>query len=106
MLELEQGKRACRRDFVSVGELSEHFRLSPRAIGADICRIYIIEGLAPNFIADLADHFQMEPAFFMGQERTTQWGFSFEGSRNMLELPSLMDLAKSFTIKYYEPRNF
>jgi hypothetical protein len=60
MLELEQGKRACRRDFVSVGELSDHFRLSPRAIGADICRIYIIEGLAPNFIADLADHFLMD----------------------------------------------
>jgi hypothetical protein len=106
MLELEQGKRARPSNFVSAAELSKHFRNSSRAIGADICRIYIMEGLAPDFIAALGEHFLMEPTFFMGQERTRRWGLPFEGSRNTPELPSLIDSAKPFTIKYYEPRNF
>ena len=106
MLELEQGKRARRSDFASAAELSAHLRHSSRAIGANSCRIYVMEGLAPDFIAALGDHFLMEPTFFMGQERTTRWGLSFEGSRNPPELPSLVDSAKSFTIKYYEPRDF
>jgi hypothetical protein len=106
MLELEQGKRARRCDFASAAELSAHLKHSSRAIGPHNCRIYIIEGLAPDFIAALGDHFLMDPTFFIGQERTTRWGLSFEGSRNTPELPSLVDSAKSFTMKYYEPRNF
>jgi hypothetical protein len=106
MLELERGKRARRRDFASAAELSAHLRHSSRPVGVQNCRIYIMEGLAPDCIAALGDHFLMEPTFFMGQERTTRWGLSFEGSRNTPELPSLVDSTKPFTIKYYEPRDF
>lgn len=106
MLELEQGKRAHRCDFQSAAELSTHLRHSSRAIGAQNCRIYIMEGLAPDFIGALGDHFLMDPTFFMAQERTTRWGLSFEGSKNTPELPSLMDSEKIFAMKYYEPRNF
>ena len=70
MLELEQGKRARRTDFVSAAELLAHFRHSSRATWAGICCIYIMEGLAPDYIAALGDHFLMEPSFFIGQERT------------------------------------
>jgi hypothetical protein len=106
MLELKQGERARRCNFASAAELSAHLKHSSRAIGAQNCRIYIMEGLAPDFVAALGDHFLIDPTFFMGQERTTRWGLSFEGSKITLELPSLVDSAKSFTIKYYEPRNF
>ena len=106
MLELEQGKRARRCDFTSATELSAHLRHSSRSIGSQNCHIYIMEGLSPGFIAALGNHFLIEPTFFMGQERTTRWGLSFEGSKNTPELPSLMDSATFFAMKYYEPRNF
>jgi hypothetical protein len=106
MLELEQGKRARRCNFTSADELSAHLKHSSRAIGAQNCRVYIMEGLAPDFIAALGDHFLINPTFFMAQERTTRWGLSFEGSKNTPELPSLVDSANIFALKYYEPRNF
>lgn len=65
-----------------------------------------MEGLAPDFIAALGDHFFMNPIFFMGQERTTRWGLSHEGCKQTTSLPSLIDSEKIFLLKYYELRDF
>lgn len=114
MIELGPDKQARRTDFLSATELSAHFRqlesrppyLIREKNSYGHRRIYILEGLAPDFIAALGEHFLMDPTFFMRQERTTLWGFPSEGSRQTASLPSLVKPEKSFFMKYYELRRF
>lgn len=109
MLAFEQGEQVRRSDFSSAAELSAHLKLSSSGVTAENLpsnRIYIMEGLAPDFIAALGGHFFMDPTFFMGQERTTLWGLSHEGSKQTPYLPSLVDSEKTFLAKYYELRDF
>lgn len=109
MLALEEGKPVRRSDFLSASELSAYLKLSSAQIaagGLSINHIYIMEGLAPDFIAALGDHFFMDPKLFMGQERTSLWGLPQDGSKQTPSLPSLTDSEKTFLMKYYEPRDF
>jgi hypothetical protein len=109
MLEIEKGKKAQRTDFSSATNLSAHLTLYPANTAAErpsIGRIYIMEGLAPDFIAALGDHFFMNPGFFMDQERTTEWGLSHEGCKRTNSLPSLVDPEEMFLLKYRELRDF
>jgi hypothetical protein len=109
MLNLEQGRPARRIDFSTAAELSAHLQLSSSEEATEsllIGRIYIMEGLAPDFIAALGEHFLMDPTFFMRQQRTTLWGLSHEGSKQTPSLPSLIDSENVFLMKYYELRDF
>jgi hypothetical protein len=54
--------------FVKSGDLREHFENSPR--DHDRRRIYLMEGLAPDYVSVIGGHFFMEPTFFQRQERT------------------------------------
>jgi hypothetical protein len=109
MLEIEHGKKARRSDFSSAAEFSAQLKHSSAESAAErppTGRIYIMEGLAPDFVAALGDHFFMDPKFFMGQERSTIWGWSHEGCKQTPYLPSLIDSEKMFLLKYYELRDF
>jgi hypothetical protein len=74
MLEIKQGEKARRTDFSGAEVLLEHLKCSSAERAAkppSSGRIYIMEGLALDYIAALGDHFFIDPRFFMDQERTT-----------------------------------
>jgi hypothetical protein len=123
MLEIRHGKQVLRRDFTSTADLSAHLKElaaeereanlqakdSSSKVGPETSptgRIYIMEDLAPDYVAVLGDHFHMDPKFFMNQERTTIFGLSHQGSQQTPCLPSLVDPEKLFLMKYYELRDF
>jgi hypothetical protein len=69
-------------------------------------RIYIMEGLAPDFVKTVGGHFFMEPAFFQRQERTCVWSNEFTPVSDALPQPSLLNPEKSFHLQYCELRQF
>jgi hypothetical protein len=91
-------------EFRNSGKLREHFEHSPRAHSHR--RIYLMEGLAPDFVAVLGGHFFMEPTFFQRQERTCVWSNDFTPVSDALPQPSLLSPNKSFHLQYCELRQF
>ncbi|KAF2802596.1 uncharacterized protein BDZ99DRAFT_428324 [Mytilinidion resinicola] len=69
-------------------------------------RIYIMEGLAQDYISVLGSQFFMNPSFFMRQERTCIWSNAFTPVSDSLPQPSLLEPHKSFMIDYCELRQF
>ncbi|KAF1939235.1 hypothetical protein EJ02DRAFT_408830 [Clathrospora elynae] len=69
-------------------------------------RIYLMEGLAPDYISIIGGHFFMEPTFFQRQERTCVWSNDFTPVSDALPQPSLLDPEKSFHLQYCELRQF
>jgi hypothetical protein len=90
--------------FKHSAELREHFERSPR----DHCRrrIYLMEGLAPDYVSVIGGHFFMEPTFFQRQERTCVWSNDFTPVSDALPQPSLLSPNKSFHLQYCELRQF
>ncbi|KAF2177342.1 hypothetical protein K469DRAFT_755152 [Zopfia rhizophila CBS 207.26] len=64
-------------------------------------RVVIMEGLRPDYIRVLGEHYGMEPSFFDMQARkgTT---FKFDESFDNSKLPSLLEPNRSMCIRYYE----
>ncbi|KAF2653637.1 hypothetical protein K491DRAFT_694490 [Lophiostoma macrostomum CBS 122681] len=69
-------------------------------------RIYIMEGLAQDYVAVMGGHFFMDPSFFQRQERTCVWSNDFTPTSDALPQPSLLDPQKSFHLQYCELRQF
>ncbi|RYO67236.1 hypothetical protein AA0113_g4900 [Alternaria arborescens] len=69
-------------------------------------RIYIMEGLAPDYIAAVGGHFFMDPTFFQRQERTCVWSNDFTPVSDALPHPSLLDPKQAFHLQYCELRQF
>ncbi|PSN59611.1 hypothetical protein BS50DRAFT_227299 [Corynespora cassiicola Philippines] len=86
-------------------DLRKHF--SPSNYVKDgLRRIYIMEGLAPDYIAILGGHFFMEPTFFLRQERTCVWSNDFTPTSDALPLPALLQPDRAFHLQYCELRSF
>ncbi|ORX95318.1 hypothetical protein BCR34DRAFT_498565 [Clohesyomyces aquaticus] len=69
-------------------------------------RIYIMEGLAQDYVAVIGGHFFMDPSFFQRQERTCVWSNEFTPTSDALPQPSLLNPKKSFHLQYCELRQF
>ncbi|KAH6694929.1 hypothetical protein BKA61DRAFT_531694 [Leptodontidium sp. MPI-SDFR-AT-0119] len=109
MLELKQDYSPSRKVFLSEDELGSYLSketTAPSSPPEPRRRIFIMEGLATDYIATLGKHFNIDPTVFMRQERSTLWDPRHEGTRNTPCLPSLLDPEASFQIKYYEVRYF
>lgn len=93
-----------RTEFRNADELHKHFKDS----GSDHNRrrIYLMEGLAKDYISVIGGHFFMEPSFFQRQERTCVWSNDFTPVSDALPQPSLLDPQKSFHLQYCELRQF
>ncbi|KAF9699339.1 hypothetical protein EKO04_002683 [Ascochyta lentis] len=91
-------------EFVNATELRNHFENAPR--NQNRRRIYIMEGLAPDFVAAIGGHFYMEPTFWLRQERTCVWSNDFTPVSDALPQPSLLNPKKSFHVQYCELREF
>lgn len=90
--------------FKNVSDLRNHLKQTPK--DHDRRRIYMMEGLAPDYIAAIGEHFRMEPTFFQRQERTCVWSNDFTPVSDALPHPSLLDPERSFHLQYCELRQF
>ncbi|KAL6703151.1 hypothetical protein ACN47E_010144 [Coniothyrium glycines] len=98
-----------KQEFHPATKLVEHFATSKAEFGGlehDRYRIYIMEGLAPNYVAAIGEHFFMEPTFFQRQERTCVWSNDFTPVSDALPHPSLLDPETNFHLQYCELRRF
>lgn len=92
-------------EFQNKRKLQDHFEeriLNP----TDRRRVYIMEGLATDYISTIGEHFYMDPAFFQRQERTCVWSNEFTPMSDALPQPSLLDPDSSFYLQYCELRQF
>jgi len=90
--------------FDSAAKLQKHFDRTSQDHNRR--RIYLMEGLAPDFVSVLGGHFFMEPTFFQRQERTCVWSNDFTPVSDALAQPSLLNPKKSFHLQYCELRQF
>jgi Mg2+ and Co2+ transporter CorA len=94
----------AKQEFVSAATLQKHFDESTHDHKRR--RIYIMEGLAPDYVATIGGHFFMEPTFFQRQERTCVWSNDFTPVSDALPQPSLLNPKRSFHLQYCELRQF
>ncbi|KAF7869753.1 hypothetical protein EAF04_004537 [Stromatinia cepivora] len=98
--------------FSNVSELKTHFAQRAKDDGEGkpntSRRVYILEGLDPQFVEAYGSYFFMDPMFFIRQERNTVWdmGDIQEGFSDTPPLPSLESPEKCFRLKYREMRKF
>jgi hypothetical protein len=106
MLEAPAGGRPkfTSTEFASCKELEKHLDTVSRPLG--VRRIYIMEGLARDYVATMGGHFFMEPTFWLRQERTCVWSTDFTPVSDALPQPSLLNPEKSFHVQYCELREF
>lgn len=91
-------------DFRGANDLCKHFQSARHDHSRR--RIYIMEGLAPDFVAAVGGHFFMDPSFFQRQERTCVWSNDFTPVSDALPQPSLLDPQQAFQLQYCELRHF
>lgn len=91
-------------EFDSCAELQTHLENSSHDHKRR--RIYIMEGLAPDYVATIGGHFYMEPNFWLRQERTCIWSNDFTPVSDALPQPSLLNPDKTFHVQYCELREF
>ena len=91
-------------EFKSAPDLRNHFGSTDHQHKRR--RIYIMEGLAPDYVSVIGGHFFMDPTFFQRQERTCVWSNDFTPVSDALPQPSLLDPEKSFHLQYCELRQF
>lgn len=66
-------------------------------------RVFILEGLHPDYIATLGGHFKMHPSMFIDHERVIVISpFNGQGS-DTFGLPSAAQTMEHRTLKYFEP---
>ncbi|KAK0612181.1 hypothetical protein B0T14DRAFT_439473 [Immersiella caudata] len=65
-------------------------------------RVFILEGLNPEYIAVLGGHFKMHPSMFVDHERTVVISPFTRQSSDFLTLPGTARTAQHFTLKYFE----
>ncbi|KAF7925558.1 uncharacterized protein EAE98_006783 [Botrytis deweyae] len=98
--------------FKNVSELKNHFAQRVKDDGKGepnkMQRVYILEGLDPQFIEAYGSYFFMNPMFFARQGRNTIWDMRDiqEGFSDSPPLPSLENPDKCFRLKYREMRKF
>lgn len=93
-----------RTDLYRIEDLQAHFATASH--DHDRRRIYMMEGLATDYIAAIGGHFFMDPVFFQRQERTCVWSNNFTPTSDALPQPSLLHPEKMFHVQYCELRHF
>ena len=64
--------------------------------------IWLIEGINPEIVATLGNHFRMDPSFFLDYERTSKWRRKPDEPNLLPFLPSTRDSQRLFCLPYYE----
>ncbi|CAI6332887.1 unnamed protein product [Periconia digitata] len=64
-------------------------------------RLYLLEGVGPEYVATLGTHLDIDPAFFLRHQRTALWEGRHRGG-NTAQLASVEDHNNSFMIEFAE----
>ncbi|KAK0741408.1 hypothetical protein B0T18DRAFT_354092 [Schizothecium vesticola] len=70
---------------------------------AKLRRVFILEGLHPDYIASLGGHFGMHPSMFIDHERVIVMSSFMKQGSDTFGLPSAAQASEHRTIKYHEP---
>ena len=77
LLEARPDRTWLRRTFKNATEIKAHFNERSNKNSEQTAgfyqRIYILEGLDPNYVEAYGSYFFMDPRFFVGQERNSLW---------------------------------
>lgn len=100
--------------FGSVTSLKDHFKARKDQLDHQseptltTQRIYILEGLDPEYVEAYGSQFAMDPMFFVGQERHELWNSRDVESHtdDPALLPSAVQPDERFRVKYREVRDF
>lgn len=106
VLAFSDGCEPLRTDLSDAKKLQQHFKQvhqnesehSPQR------RVYLQEGINPEFISVLGQELNVEPMFFVDHERTSHTLGWFNECNLAPQLPSSMDSSTSFTCSYYDLR--
>ncbi|XPS80647.1 hypothetical protein M3J07_012621 [Ascochyta lentis] len=98
-------------EFVTAGGL--HLHLTRAGCIGTINRIYVVEGLSPDYVSVLGHHFSIDPKFFQQQLLHHGNGFNLEDTKNPLLLRRDLDshshepcAGDAFHLQYCELRKF
>ncbi|KAH8671428.1 hypothetical protein BX600DRAFT_434535 [Xylariales sp. PMI_506] len=69
-------------------------------------RVMILEGLNPNFISVLGEHFSLHPSLFIEHERVVVMNRKGLGENDGMPLPSVAGRRDHMVMKYFEPTVF
>jgi hypothetical protein len=112
LLELTPDRTWTRQTFKNPVEIKTHFKDRSdgnldQSTGLHR-RIYILEGLDPNYVEAYGSYFFMDPRFFVRQERNDLWNLEDmkSHSHDTPSLTSLIDPERCLRIKYREVRQF
>jgi len=89
----------------SVQEMDD-FRKQLQSRGNGTRNIWLVEGLTPELVATLGNHFKMDPLFFLEYERSSRWRRWAHEINLTPHLPSSLNSRRFFSIKYFELRDF
>ncbi|KFZ07572.1 hypothetical protein V501_06327 [Pseudogymnoascus sp. VKM F-4519 (FW-2642)] len=103
VLEFYENKRISRIDLKG-SEMLKDYLISTSGENPQR-RLFLLEGVARNFVQVFGSHFGMDPDFFARQKRTRSWEVAHNGGKTP-SLPSLKNPKRSFMIKYLELRYF
>jgi hypothetical protein len=112
LLEVTPDRTWSRQTFKNAVEIKTHFKERSNGNSEQSAglyqRIYILEGLDPNYVEAYGSYFFMDPRFFVRQERNGLWNLGDLESdiHDTSSLTSLIDPDKYFRIKYREVRKF
>lgn len=104
VLEFHEDQRISRIDLKGSETLKEYLNSTSRG-HPQRRRLFMLEGVARNFVQIFGSHFGMDPEFFARQKRTRTWEVAHTGGKTP-SLPSLKNPKRSFMIKYLELRYF
>lgn len=91
------------REFLTPNELDDHLQNAPSDGLDEHHRLWILEDLEPAWVNVVGARLGVDPLVFAEQMRT--WNFTDSKTIPACKLPSMIDPAKSFTLKYYEIRS-
>lgn len=94
-------------DFKGSKQVNDHFDQRRNCIDTEPKnRIYIMEGLAQDYIAAFGGFFMMDPSFWLRQERTCPWSLDFTPTSDALPPPTMLNPDITFMMQYCELREF
>lgn len=70
------------------------------------CRVLILEGMNPDFVGVLGQHFALHPSVFVEHERVVVMSKRAEGESDGFPLPSAVRSRDHVVLKYFEPMVF
>lgn len=107
-LEIQPDLSTTAHLFQDETELRMHFAARKQSHAQLRRRIYLLEGLDPNYVDALGSYFWMDPSVFVQHERNAAWNAqsSRADDRDVTPLPSLRNAETYWRLRYREVRQF